>query len=293
VTLLGGFRLAFGERDVMLPVGAQRLVAVLALRGRLSRSRLAGTLRPDTPEQRALASLRTGIWRVNQAAPDLVVATGGQLDLDGRAEVDVRVLVKRSVEIMQGAKVDVSALSTCVPDGELLPDWDDEWLADDRERFRQLRLHVLESVAERLADAGQFGLAIEVALSVMRADTLRESAHRALVRVHLAEGNVGEARRVYVACEQLLCQELGVAPSAAMTRLFDANPVLMVARGITVRHRPSRPCSTDHMAVYPICHASGDTPRADGHQGTARPPARSAPTDQCSMTCPRLGRGTP
>lgn len=220
VTLLGGFRLAVGGRYVRLPVGAQRLVAVLALRGQVSRSRLAGTLWPDTPEHRAQASLRTGIWRVNQAAPDLVAITPSQLDLDARARVDVRVLVKRSVEIMQGEDFDAFTLSTGVPDGELLPDWGDAWLTDERERLHQMRLHLLEKVAERLADTGQFGLAVEVALSVLRADVLRESAHRTLIRIHLAEGNLSQARRAYAACEQLLWRELGVAPSAAMTGLL-------------------------------------------------------------------------
>ena len=97
VTLLGGFRLANGGRDIGLPMGGQRLVAILALRGRLCRSRLAGTLRPETTEQRAHASLRTGIWRVNQAAPDLVVARNGQVCLDVRARIDVADLVRRSV----------------------------------------------------------------------------------------------------------------------------------------------------------------------------------------------------
>ncbi|MGH3774138.1 MAG: AfsR/SARP family transcriptional regulator [Pseudonocardiaceae bacterium] len=220
VTLLGGFRLAVGGRDVRLPVGAQRLVAVLALRGQLSRSRLAGTLWPDTLEHRALASLRTGIWRVNRAAPDLVAITARQMNLDARARVDVRVLVKRSVEIMQGEDFDACTLSTALPDGELLPDWGDAWLTDERERLHQMRLHLLEKVAERLAGTGQFGLAVEVALSVLRADVLRESAHRTLISIHLAEGNLSQARRAYAACEQLLWRELGVAPSAAMTGLL-------------------------------------------------------------------------
>lgn len=220
VTLLGGFNLSYGGRDVVLPMGGQRLVAILALRGRMSRSRLAGALRPETTEQRAHASLRTGIWRVNQAAFDLVVARNGQVGLDTRARTDVADLVRRSVAVMGGDEVDIVALYTGALGGELLPDWDDPWLSDERERLRQLRLHMLESVADRLTVAGQFGLAIEVAFSVLQADMLRESAHRALVRAHLAEGNVAEARRAYAACERLLDRELGVAPTVAMTGLL-------------------------------------------------------------------------
>lgn len=238
VTLLGGFRLAVGGRDVRLPVGAQRLVAVLALRGQVSRSRLAGTLWPDTPEHRALASLRTGIWRVNQAAPDLVAITASQVDLDARARVDVRALVKRSVEIMQGKDFDAFTLSTGVPDGELLPGWGDAWLTDERERLHQMRLHLLEKVAARLADTGQFGLAVEVALSVLRADVLRESAHRTLIGIHLAEGNLSQARRAYAACEQLLWRQLGVAPSAAMTGLLSDVPGGVPVAGVPVAGVP-------------------------------------------------------
>lgn len=142
---------------------------------------------------------------------------------------------------MRGAEVDASILSTGLPDGELLPDWGDTWLTDERERLHQMRLHVREKIAERLAEAGQFGLAIEVVLSVLRADVLRESAHRVLIRIHLAEGNLGEAQRAYAACEQLLCRELGVEPTAAMTSLLSGLPVgVAIAGHPTIRMRTAR-----------------------------------------------------
>ncbi|MGW0994230.1 bacterial transcriptional activator domain-containing protein [Streptomyces sp. NPDC002523] len=51
-------------------------------------------------------------------------------------------------------------------------------------------------------------------------DVLRESAHRALLRAHLAEGNLAEARRAYRACEEIFERELGVIPSPATTALL-------------------------------------------------------------------------
>jgi DNA-binding SARP family transcriptional activator len=48
---------------------------------------------------------------------------------------------------------------------------------------------------------------------VVRAEPLRESAHRALVMVHLHEGNYGEALRQYQRCRALLHDELGIDPS--------------------------------------------------------------------------------
>ena len=212
-----------------LPAGAQRLIALLALRGRLSRSRLAGTLWPETTEHRALASLRTSIWRVNHSADRLVATSGGTVDLSAGVEVDVRRLVGAALSTMReaaGANGWLERACAVLDDeGELLPDWDDEWLPADRERLRQLRLHVLEAVADRLAVAGQFGLAMEAALSALRVDMLRESAHRAVIRIHLAEGNVAEARRAFEHCRQVLVREVGVEPSpAAASMLPSQNP---------------------------------------------------------------------
>lgn len=222
LTLLGGFALTVDEEFVELPTGAQRLVALLALRGRLSRSRLAGTLWPETTEHRALASLRTGIWRVNQAADRLITCTSATVDLGPAVDVDVRRLLGaavRSLRARTGAPAD-DAQWVHEDDGELLPDWEDEWLLADRERLRQVRLHVLETVADRLSGAGCYGLALEAALAALRVDALRESAHRSVIRIHLAEGNLAEARRAYDHCRRVLVRDVGVEPSAATTRML-------------------------------------------------------------------------
>jgi DNA-binding SARP family transcriptional activator len=217
VQLLGGFRILVDGSPVDLTPVAERLVAILGLQGRTSRSRLAGMVWPDTPECRALASLRTGIWRVNQAADSLIVSNRSMLDLSPRADVDVRAYVSGAAAQMRS---DSAALDAAIDyEGDLLPDWDEDWLLAERERLRQLRLHLLEQLAHRLAAAGRFGLALEAAFTALCADPLRESAHRAIIGIHLAEGNMGEARRAYENCRRTLAQDLGVEPSPATARL--------------------------------------------------------------------------
>lgn len=227
VSLLGSFELRVDASPVSLPAGTQRLIARLALRGRTGRSRLAGSLWPETIEHRALASLRTGIWRINQAAPGLVVAAHGQVYLRPDTDVDAQRLVMSARRLLDvGSDLPREELEVSVDDAELLPDWDDEWLATDRERLRQLRLHVFESMAQRLADAGFHGLALESALAAVRADPLRESAYRAVIRIHLAEGNVAEARRAYAECAAVLERDVGVAPSFSIDGLVPAHSAL-------------------------------------------------------------------
>ena len=49
----------------------------------------------------------------------------------------------------------------------------------------------------------------------MAAEPLRESAHRRVMQVHLAEENPSEALRQFDAVRVLLRDQLGIAPSAA------------------------------------------------------------------------------
>ena len=103
--------------------------------------------------------------------------------------------------------------------GELLPGWYDDWVLLERERIRQLRMHALEHVATRLTAAGRYGDALQVAYAAVGAEPLRESAHRTVVRVHLAEGNLVEALRAYEQFRILLRDDLGIQPSELMVRL--------------------------------------------------------------------------
>ena len=118
-----------------------------------------------------------------------------------------------------GADVGGIASADPGPPAELLPGWYDEWVLLERERLCQLRMHALEAWAGKLAAAGRYGEAIQAACAAVGVEPLRESAHRALVRVHLAEGNVAEAVRAYESFRALLAAELGVEPTAQMDAL--------------------------------------------------------------------------
>jgi DNA-binding SARP family transcriptional activator len=110
---------------------------------------------------------------------------------------------------------------TLIVSDDVLPDWYDDWLDTERERFRQIRLHALERLCERLTVERRFGEALQAGLAALRTEPLRESAHRAMIGMHLAEGNLGEAVRQYEACERLLWSQLGVKPARQTSELID------------------------------------------------------------------------
>lgn len=102
----------------------------------------------------------------------------------------------------------------------LAADWYDDWLVVERERLRELRARALERVCERLTALRSFCSAIEAGLAAVHTEPLRESAHRCLIGVYLAEGNQAEALRAYRAYRDLLHHELALEPSARMEELI-------------------------------------------------------------------------
>jgi DNA-binding SARP family transcriptional activator len=219
--LLDAFALTSDDRRVALPMSAQRLVAFLALRVRPTlRVYVAGTLWPDATEPRAFANLRSTLWRLQRSGPRVVEARQHELQLSPDVSVDVREASALATRLLNGASdqealaIDPQRLS-----GELLPDWFDDWVLMERERHRQLSLHALEALAEKLIAVAQHGRAIGVALAAVANEPLRESAHRILIRAHLAEGNVGEAVRQYRLYRRLLRRQLGLDPSPQMEAL--------------------------------------------------------------------------
>lgn len=88
-----------------------------------------------------------------------------------------------------------------------------------QESHRQQRLHALERLSTLLRRAGRFPAALQAALAAVACEPLRESAHRRVVEVHLAEGNASEALRHYDAYRRLLAHDLGLAPSPAIRNL--------------------------------------------------------------------------
>lgn len=220
VRLLDAFALEIDGVPVDLPHGTQRLVAFLALRPHaLGRSFTAGSLWLDATEDRAAANLRSALWRLRHRNSSIIVPAHGTLRLDANVWVDVHEASAAARRWLGGEATTSDVSGSGLLQAELLPDWYDEWVVLERERFRQLRLHALEAMAERLIDMGRVGDAFLAALAATTDDPLRESAQRALIKVHLAEGNTGEAVRQLRRCEQLFERELGMRPSPQLSRL--------------------------------------------------------------------------
>jgi DNA-binding SARP family transcriptional activator len=192
--LLGGFELFVdGCRIRALQPAAQRLIALVALARRgVERDFAALQLWPDSTEERARASLRSSLWRIRRLPVALIERSSSRLRLADDVWLDVRNGLTDLEEAGQGL-ADAMPFHSLFAD--LLPDWYDDWLMIEREKMRQLTLRGLDSRARAALDRGLPAEAIQVALTAMAIDPLRESSCRLVIEAHLSEGNKHEARR--------------------------------------------------------------------------------------------------
>lgn len=232
--VLGCFELSDGDRRPQMPLPSQRLTALLALRDEpVSRTHAAGILWPEVEHHQALGNLRTALWRLRNLVPGVVASVGASLRSAAGMAIDLREsegLAHRVLDERLSPEDERAASPRLAYD--LLPDWDDEWLVFERERFHDLRIHALERLCERLSERGEHAEAVQCGLLAVQSEPLRESACRALMRAHIAEGNLARALQLFSTLERQLDQELQVSPSEetiALVRVLQGPARLSVA----------------------------------------------------------------
>lgn len=222
VHLLSGFEVTSPAGTIELPSVGSRLVAYLALQDRpVPRTAVARDLWPQATHDKGQASLRSTLWRIRKVCQQLVTSSQDRLTLGEDVDVDVDHLVKLSQDLEPSTD---AASDERPPMGlftaELLPDWGDDWVLFERERLRLVALHTLDRISARCHQQGDNWAAAEYALMAIRLEPLRESSHRALIRAHVAEGNLCDALSQYQRYRELLRAELDVEPTELMTELI-------------------------------------------------------------------------
>jgi DNA-binding SARP family transcriptional activator len=252
VSLLGHLQIRVGSRTTLrLPTRkAAALLAYLAVRPghRHPRPVLATLLWGDTGEEQARANLRHELYTLRRAfgaraavlqmdardvwiEPDAVETDLGRFEQavrDGGEHLGTAIDLYRG-EILEGFTLREDAFES--------------WLRGERERVRGLVLDALEQRLAASAGAGRIDEALALGARSLAIDPLRESVHRALMRVHAAQGGRAAAARQYQACIDVLKRDLGTAPDPETTRLYQelmAGPPRMVQPRPSRRERPSR-----------------------------------------------------
>jgi len=186
-------------------------------RGSVHRRQLSQRLWAESDDVHATSNLRSALWRLPKiAAGPLVSVTGPDVMLSPAVRRDLGDSERHAHALRDELEPDVQPGDVRLFEDDLLPDWTEEWLDIEQASHRQLRLHDLETHSRLLSSRGAYAAALTAALRAVRDDPLRESAHRAVVAVHLAEGYPAEALRQFHTYRRLLARELGLPPSPAI-----------------------------------------------------------------------------
>lgn len=223
--LLKGFALAIDHTRIPVCTSTQRLLAFLALQDMpRSRAYVAGILWPDVTASRANANLRSSLWRATRMGHPIIDVSTHELAISKDIAVDLHEAVADAHRLLDNTRAcdDILTMQTLANlSADLLPEWpENDWMLIEQEQYHQLRLYALEAMTERLTAARRHGEAVAAGLTAVRTEPLRESAHRVLMKAHLAAGNRGAALSQYEQCRRTLKEELGLEPSASLRDLL-------------------------------------------------------------------------
>jgi len=246
-----GSRLTFALRK------AQALLLYLAVEGGLhSRSKLAALLWPDSEAADARKTLRNALGLLRSlladpnpaTAPDSLpkgqdahlLSQGELIGLNPQAPLELDLVVVQQAytaaqrfstppsEPQRAALVTQVQQALALVRGLFLDGFwlredapFDEWVEQQQQQW-QVRVQLL---CERLSSWYEIAREQEQARATLTRwlalDPLSEEAYRRLMRVHLAQGDVAAAGRVYATCRARLAEELQVSPSAETVALAE------------------------------------------------------------------------
>jgi TolB-like protein/DNA-binding SARP family transcriptional activator/Tfp pilus assembly protein PilF len=279
ISILGGLELRSpgGDPVRLATRKTALLLAALALAGErgVRRSALCEAFWADRADAQARGSLRHALAALRRAlpdSPDSGIWIEGDLETVALAaepqEADARLfdqLMGRDTPAELAMAADLYRGDILA--GVALPDPLDQWFAPYQRSYRQRALEL----AERLSLVADGDLprverqCHDLAERLLSGDPAAEEAHRALIRLHVRQGQMSAAHRQLERCKEALQRELGVEPEARTHALLD-DPAQPVAGEIASHAAPPPPTPRDRdqpaVIVMPFDNLSGD---ADGY----------------------------
>lgn len=220
LNLFQRWQLLHGKSEIRVASRQQRLITALAFYGSRSRRYMSGLLWPDSPEVRALESLRVAVHLISRQVPGLLVNGGSTLALADCLSVDLQECFEQvgncAHSVTSAAEDDCLAK---LQSAELLPGWYEDWVILEQNRVRDFRLRMLLGHARRWLEEGETEVAAEAAQSALEIEPLQEACVKLLMRAELKSGNFAGALHRFECFKARLAAELGVNPSVPLAQL--------------------------------------------------------------------------
>jgi predicted ATPase/DNA-binding SARP family transcriptional activator len=196
---------------------AQSLFAYLILTaGTLHRrEKLAGIFWPDVTEEKTRAYLRHELWRIRKALSsqlkvDYLIADDISISFNSSSEYWLDVMVFKNLSESASISDLVNALSVCK--GQLLPDFYDEWVFQEREHLQAFYEQKMGRLLELLESEKCWPDILEWSEQWISHGQGPEAAYRYLMIAYDALGDRAKVALTYERCVQAL-RQLDLEPS--------------------------------------------------------------------------------
>lgn len=229
------------------------------------REKLAALLWGSHFDAQAKQNLRQTVFRLRKLlGQDALVSTGELIGLEPAAlscdVVEFRSLQKEGTREALAAAADLYR-DRFLADVSISEETWNEWLSSERERHEGLALGALVGLSELELASGRSEEALRAAQRAVAMNSLREDAHRLIIRALAATGRKAEAIKHYDDLVALLKRELDTEPDAATKDLVaelrgakQPQPAQPRAAGTPPLILPDRPS----IAVLPFANMSND-----------------------------------
>ncbi len=229
--LFGSFNLFYDDTAVPLPTRstAKTLLAYLLLNKNKthSRSHLATLLASEASEERARRTLSQALWQLRQSIViPLIHSDGEQIYIlpDAPLSIDVTQFTalidpQQPHTPLSNDRATAWQQAISLYHGDLLDGFYDDWVLLRREQLREIYLQTLSSLGKWEKENGRYQSALNHLLQLLQYDSLRESAHREVMRCYALLGRPEAALRQFDLCTQILSHELDIAPEPATHQL--------------------------------------------------------------------------
>jgi DNA-binding SARP family transcriptional activator/class 3 adenylate cyclase len=294
LSLLGRFELSGPGGVVDLP--SKKLAALLAYLACTApqpqpRERLSALLWGSHFDAQAKQNLRQALFRLRKMLGQDAIAGDGEVVALNPAAVSSD--VGRFEALVREGSRDALRAAADLYRGPLVGDvavsevgWS-EWLTAERERLLELALGVSVSLGEQELAASRAEHALKAGQRAIALDSMREDAHRLIVRALAGAGRKAEALSHYQDLVALLKRELNADPDAAtkslVAELRSAQPP---TAGKIVEPRPDLHQDTDRAL-----NTAGPVAPIDA--GSSAVAARPADPDRRQLTIMACGMAVP
>lgn len=256
LTLLGGLAVTTpAGAPVALPTRKTALVlAALALAGDkgASREQLAEWIWPDRSEGQGKSSLRQALTALRKALPACLDGASLESGADGlRLAAPAELIDLHAFErLAPSGAVEERRRAAALYAGDLLEGVPLTGALNDLveahgDRLRRQALTLVETMSEEDADDPESRAACEaLANRLLAVDPAAEPAHRALIRLRLAEGQPNAARRQLERCIEAVRRELNVWPEDRTRALLEVKPKRAAPAPAPAAATPARPAAS-------------------------------------------------